>query len=52
LDIDPAGRGGAFLPKSRKKYGKKFISKRNNLKKRKKTGVGSKIRNKFWIKLI
>jgi hypothetical protein len=32
----------SFLPKSRKKSGKKIISKRKNFKKRKKSGVGQK----------
>jgi len=43
LDIDPGGIWWSFLPKSRKKSGKKIISKRNNLKKKEKTwGVGQK----------
>jgi len=43
--------GGHFCQKARKNMGKKIISKRNNLKKRKKPGGGSKIRNKLCIKM-
>jgi hypothetical protein len=45
LDIDPGGMVVIFFSKSSKKYGKK-ISKRNNLKKGKKLGVGQKYNNR------
>ena len=41
---------GHFCKKAGKKLEKKIIFKRNNLKKRKKPGDGSKIRNKLCIK--